>query len=172
MRRLRWVPAAVLLVGAVEFLIFLWLSAQIGPLRAVLLVVALSVLGIVLMRREGMSAWRRLRAARQGGDPRGEQALDALVGLAAALLLVIPGLLTGLLGLLLLIPPVRRAVRARARVATEKRIPAGTANSVFGPRRVRVSTTTPPHHPPVQTPGPVSNAGSGPSEVIEGEIVD
>ncbi|MDI1463618.1 FxsA family protein [Catellatospora sp. KI3] len=171
MRRLRWVPAAVLLVGAVEFLIFLWLAAQIGPLWAVLLVAALSVLGIVLMRREGMAGWRRLRAARQGGDPRGEQALDAVVGLAAALLLVIPGLLTGLLGLLLLIPPVRAAVRARARAATEKRIPAGTANSVFGPRRVRVSTTTP-QHPPAQQPGPNPAPAAGPPEVIEGEIVD
>ncbi|GHJ46828.1 hypothetical protein Cs7R123_41700 [Catellatospora sp. TT07R-123] len=173
MRRLRWVPAAVLLVGAVEFLIFLWLASQIGAGWALLLVAVLSILGIVLMRREGMAAWRRLRAARQGGDPRGEQALDAVVGLVAALLLIIPGLLTAVVGLLLLIPPVRRLVRSRARAATEKRIPAGAANSVFGPRRVRVTTTTP-HHPPAQPPGaaPPTPPGTASSEVIEGEIVD
>ncbi|MEV0460009.1 FxsA family protein [Catellatospora methionotrophica] len=172
MRKLRWVPLAVLCLGVVEFAVFWGVSRLLGVGLTLLLAVVLMLLGAVLLRKEGLSAWRRLRDARQAGQPRGDQALDGVVGLIAALLLIIPGLLTAAVGLLLLIPPVRTLARGRVRAATEKRIPASAANSVFGPRKVRVST---PHHQP-QQPQPPGSGPTGPAttptEVIEGEIVD
>ena len=174
MRRLRWVPAVVLLLGLVEFGVFVGVARLIGLPLTLLIAVLLMLLGAVLLRREGLSAWRRLREARLAGQARGDQALDGVVGLAAALLLLIPGLLTAAVGLLLLIPPVRRLAAGRIRAATEKRIPASTANSVFGPKRVRVDT--PPGHrtPPGQgvPPPGAQQPPQGPPEVIEGEIVD
>ncbi|MEU8007838.1 FxsA family protein [Catellatospora sp. NPDC049111] len=171
MRKLRWVPLAVLLLGVVEFAVFWGVSRVLGLGLTLLLAIGLMLLGVVLLRREGLSAWRRLREARLAGQTRGDQAVDGVVGLIAALLLVIPGLLTAAVGLLLLIPPVRRLARGRVRAATEKRIPASAANSVFGPRRVRVSTPHDPHHQP-QAQQPPTAGRPGPSEVIEGEIVD
>lgn len=176
MRRLRWIPVAVLLLGAVELLVFWGVSRLIGLGATIALTIALSLLGVFLLRREGLSAWRRLREARLSGQARGDHALDGVVGLLAAVLLVIPGLLTAAVGLLLLIPPVRRLARGRVRAATEKRIPASAANSVFGPKRVRVSTPHDPHghHGPQPPPGQAGGGPdrSGPPEVIEGEIVD
>ncbi|MEV4415197.1 FxsA family protein [Catellatospora sp. NPDC049609] len=172
MRRLRWIPVAVLLLGLVEFGVFVGVAHLIGLPATLLIAVALMLLGAVLLRREGLSAWRRLREARLAGQARGEQAVDGVVGLAAALLLLIPGLLTAAVGLLLLIPPVRRLARGRVRAATEKRIPASAANNVFGPKRVRVTT---PHGtpPPPGTPAPpAAGQRPAPPEVIEGEIVD
>ncbi|GAB4054016.1 FxsA family protein [Catellatospora paridis] len=171
MRRLRWVPLAVLLLGAVEFAVFWGVSRLIGIGATLLLAIGLMLLGAFLLRKEGLSAWRRLREARLSGQTRGDQAVDGVVGLIAALLLIIPGLLTAAVGLLLLIPPVRRLARGRVRAATEKRIPASAANSVFGPRKVRVSTPHDPHHQP-HPPQPPAAGRPGPSEVIEGEIVD
>jgi UPF0716 protein FxsA len=159
MRRLRWVPAAVLLLGATEFLVLLGVIKLIGMAPAVLILVGLSLLGGVLVRNEGLRGWRRLRVAARSGQPPGDEALNSVAGLLAALLLLIPGYLTAVVGLIMLIPPVRRAVSTRLRKATERRVPSHVAGDFFGPRRVRVQKKTP--------PGP-----GGTDEVIEGEIVD
>ncbi len=159
MRRLRWVPLGVLLLGAVEFFALVGVAKLVGVPLAVIGVVALSVLGIVLLRREGLKGWRKLRAATNAGGPAGDEVLLSVAGLLAALLLLIPGYLTGLAGLLILVPPVRLLVRDRLRRATERRVPGSVAGDLFGPRKVRVTTKHPPKSPTSE-------------DVIEGEIVD
>jgi UPF0716 protein FxsA len=160
--RLRWVPLIVLLIGAVEFLVLLGVAKLIGAPAAVLILVGLSVLGGVLVRNIGLRGWRRMRAAARSGQPPGDEVLHSVAGLLAASLLLIPGYLTALAGLVVLLPPVRGLVGTRIRKATERRVPSHVAGDLFGPRRVRVQQAhkkTP--------PGP-----DGPDEVIEGEIVD
>ncbi|HEX6681370.1 MAG TPA: FxsA family protein [Candidatus Limnocylindrales bacterium] len=159
MRRLRWVPLAVLLLGAAEFLVLLGVIKLIGTAPAILILVGLTVLGGVLMRNEGLRGWRRLREAARSGKPAGEEAVNSVAGLLAALLLFIPGYLTGLAGLVILVPPVRRIVGTRLRRATERRVPSHVAGDLFGPRVVRVQKKTPP-------------GTNGKDEVIEGEIVE
>lgn len=159
MRRLRWVPLAVLLFGAAEFLVLLGVIKLIGTAPAVLILVGLSLLGGVLVRNIGLRGWRRLREAARSGNPPGDQALHSVAGLLAALLLLIPGYLSAVAGLIMLVPAVRRAVGNRLRKATERRVPSHVAGDLFGPRRVRVQKQTP------SGPG-------GTDEVIEGEIVE
>lgn len=161
MRRLRWIPLAVLVLGAAEFFTLIGLAKLVGLPAAILGLIALSLLGTLLVRREGLRAWRRLRTAREAGGPAGDEVLYGVVGLMAALLLMTPGYLTGVAGLLLLLPPVRKLVRNRFRRATEKRVSSSAASEMFGPRQVKVQTT--------RKPPPKSGAAD---EVIEGEIVD
>ncbi|WP_203911250.1 FxsA family protein [Rhizocola hellebori] len=159
MRKLRWVPLGALLLGAAEF-VALWAVAQlVGLPVAVIGLIALSLLGGLLVRQQGLRGWRKLRTATNSGNPAGDEVLLSVTGLFAALLLMIPGYLTGLLGLLILIPPVRRLVRDRLRRATERRVSSNVAGDLFGPRKVRVTTK---HPPKSQTS----------EDVIEGEIVD
>src|SRR5688500_10058278 len=103
-RGLRIVPLALLLTGIVEVAGFVLLGRWLGVGWAVLLVLAASLLGLALLRREGMRAWRGLRAAVEAGRPPGSEVSDGLVGLLAGLLLAIPGLVTGVVGLLLTVP--------------------------------------------------------------------
>jgi UPF0716 protein FxsA len=162
LRRLRWVPLAVLALGVVEFFVLIGVAKLIGStVVAVLIAVLLSFLGLALVRREGLRAWRRLRTARRAGGPAGDEVLYGVTGLIAALLLLIPGYLTGIAGLIILIPPVRRFLRDRMRKATERRVPPNVAGDMFGPHRVKSATTKP--SPEKET---------APSDVIEGEIVD
>ncbi|WP_192769683.1 FxsA family protein [Plantactinospora soyae] len=179
-RGLRFVPLALLLTGIVEVAVFVLLGRWIGFGWTILLVVAVSVLGLVLLRREGMRAWRGFRAAAEGGRPPGPQVSDGLVGLLAGLLLALPGLVTGVVGLSLTVPLVRRLARHRVQRAAERRISAAVAGDLFGPRRVRVrrgqprpdDPTAPPAEGPVaSTGGPVPGTG-GPGPAIEGEIVE
>src|SRR5689334_2042529 len=103
--RLRWIPAIVALLGLVEFLVLLGVAKLIGAAAAILILVALSVLGGVLVRNVGLRGWRRLRAAARSGQPPGDEALHSVAGLIAASLLLIPGYLTALAGLIMLVPP-------------------------------------------------------------------
>jgi UPF0716 protein FxsA len=167
----------------------------------VLLVLAASAAGVLLLRREGMRAWRGFRAAADAGRPPGDQVTDGLVGLGAGLLLAIPGLVTGAFGILLALPPGRQVARLVVRRATERRISSAAAGDLFGPRRVRVRRGTPrppdggggggPAGPPVGPTGPVTGPTvTGPAQpgsriqattprdeggsapVVEGEVVE
>jgi UPF0716 protein FxsA len=133
-----------------------------GALWTVLLVLATSLIGVILLRREGIRAWRRFRAAAREGRAPGEEVSNGLVGLLGAVLLAVPGFLTDLVGLALLVPPVRELARSRVRAFAQRRVSPALAADLFGPRRVRVHRE--------QNPPPADQ--SGPGEPIEGEIID
>src|SRR6266498_1231504 len=102
---------AFLLVPIAELAVLVAVGSQIGYLNTFVLMVVLSVTGAWLARREGLGAWRRLQAALvEGRMPTVEVADGAMILLAGALLLT-PGFLTDVLGVLLLLPPVRAVVR-------------------------------------------------------------
>ncbi|SCF20678.1 UPF0716 protein FxsA [Micromonospora mirobrigensis] len=160
-------PPAMLLALILELAVFVAVGRGIGFGSAVLLVFAASLLGLVLLRREGMRAWRRFRAAAQAGQRPGPQVTDGLVGLLGALLLAAPGLVSGVVGLLLLVPPLRRVAGAGVRRVAERRVSPMVAGDLFGPRKVRVRQGDP---QPARTPAgqPVTD----PAAAIEGEIVE
>ncbi|MGK5740649.1 FxsA family protein [Micromonospora sp. URMC 103] len=168
-RGLRFVPLALLVTVVLELAVFVLVGRAVGFGAALLLVFAVSLLGLVLLRREGMRAWRGFRAAAQAGQPPGRQVTDGLVGLLGALLLAVPGLVTGVVGLLLMVPPVRALARAAAQRAAERRVSSMVAGDLFGPRRVRVRRGAPQTAPPPQAEEPVVVDGG---RAIEGEIVD
>jgi UPF0716 protein FxsA len=76
------------------------------------LIVATGILGVSILRRQGFRVVEKVAAALdEGREPVGPLADSALVFTAGAFL-VAPGLIGDVLGLLLLLPPVRRLVRA------------------------------------------------------------
>jgi UPF0716 protein FxsA len=157
--KLRYVPVAVIILFAVEFAVLLGVAQLITLPGAVLGLIALSLVGAYLVKSEGLRAWRRLQEVRRTGSRPGDHVLNGVVGLGAALLLAVPGYLTALAGLILFLPPVRKFARGRLRRATEQRVRPDTANDLFGPRQVRVTTKHPPRSETSE-------------DVIEGEIVD
>src|SRR6266545_5277657 len=102
---------AFLLVPIAELAVLVAVGSQIGYLNTFVLMVVLSLTGAWLARREGLGAWRRLQAALvEGRMPTVEAADGAMILLAGALLLT-PGFLSDVLGVLLLLPPVRAVAR-------------------------------------------------------------
>ncbi len=160
-------PPALLLFALLELTVFVLVGRGIGFGSALLLLFAASLLGLVLLRREGMRAWRGFRAAVESRQPPGPQVTDGLVGLLGALLLALPGLVSGAVGLLVLVPPVRRLARVGVRRAAERRVSSMVAGDLFGPRVVRVRRGAP--QPP---PGPQQPVGQEPGGAIEGEIIE
>lgn len=183
-RGFAWVPFLLLVLLALEVAALVAVAHLIGLAWTLLLLVALSVLGGWLLRREGVRAWRRFRTAAQSGPP-GRHVTDGVVGLGGALLLAVPGFVTAALGLFLLLPPVRALARAGLQRFAERRLSSAAAGDLFGPRRVRVRRGDPvrPASPTspgtsgstpdqlVRGPAAPGPATTGPS-VVEGEVVD
>jgi UPF0716 protein FxsA len=117
-----------ILLPLAELAVIIAVGKSIGVLATLLLLLVFSLAGAWLAKREGLAAWRRFQfAMAEGRAPTREVADGAMVLLAGALLLV-PGFLTDVLGLLLLLPGVRAVARrlvpalARRRVARRSRI--------------------------------------------------
>lgn len=162
MRRLGVLTLAFAALAIAEIAVLVVVAGQIGVGWTVLAMLATSLAGAWLLRREGARAWRRLREAAVAGRPPGGEATRGLVGMASAVLLLLPGFLTDVVGLLLLVPGVRAVGARLVQGFAERRLPSAAAGDLFGPRRVRVSR-------PAQA-GWDTRAPSSP--VVEGEVVD
>jgi UPF0716 protein FxsA len=101
----------LVVVPVAEFSALIWVAQQIGILPMLVLLFAVSIFGAALAKRVGLEVWRRFRTTLAAGDvPSGEVFDGALVLIAAAILLV-PGFITDVIGLLLLVPFVRSMVK-------------------------------------------------------------
>jgi UPF0716 protein FxsA len=133
---------AFILVPLAELAVIVAVGDVLGLLPTLLLLLGISVAGAWLAKREGLAAWRRFQLAlAEGRVPTAEVADGAMVLLAGALLLT-PGFLTDVAAVLLLLAPVRAALRRLApRVAAWRlRRRAGRVVTVDGTSRTRGST--------------------------------
>lgn len=93
-----------------------------GGLTVLLLLLAGFVLGGVVIKRAGLRAWRRLAEnVQQARDPAAEPADDKRSGrggnalaMLGGVLIMVPGLLSDVAGLLCLFPPTANLIRRRA----------------------------------------------------------
>jgi UPF0716 protein FxsA len=100
-----------IVVPIAELAVIIQVGQAIGVWWTIGLLIADSVLGSVLMRSQGRAAWRRFNAAVQEGRVPAREVLDGALVVFGGLLLLTPGFITDVLGLLLLIPPTRAVVR-------------------------------------------------------------
>lgn len=107
-------PVFLLLAGIAEIALLVWVGSRLGLGATFLLVALTSVLGGIVVKRQGLAMWRsaRLRLA-HGSMPGGELIHGAMILVAGGLLLL-PGFLSDLAGAGLLIPAVRRRLRTAA----------------------------------------------------------
>src|SRR5882724_1401277 len=100
---------AILLLPAAEIAAFVLIAALIGVAGALLLMLATTLAGILVLRQAGRGRIARFRVAVAEAEMTGfETNAVGIVTVLAGLLLVLPGFLTDLAGVALLIGPVRR----------------------------------------------------------------
>lgn len=104
--------ALLILVPIAELALIIKVGGLFGVLPTLALLVGMAVLGTVLLRRQGLAVLRRSQEAMAAGQVPVGSALDGLGLIVAAILLMTPGFLTDILGLLLLVPWVRRQLGA------------------------------------------------------------
>lgn len=105
------VVALLVVVPIVELVVFVEVAQWIGLAEAALLLLLISVVGLWLVKAQGAAAFRRGRADLDAQRVPGRPIVDGLLIFAGAVLLVVPGFVTALVGLALLVPPTRVPVR-------------------------------------------------------------
>ena len=100
-----------LVVPFVELFVILQVGHAIGALNTVALLILVSMVGAWLVKREGISVLRRAQERMAEGAVPGRELVDGVLILLAGALLITPGFLSDVLGVLLLLPPVRAALR-------------------------------------------------------------
>ena len=171
------VPVLLVLVFVVvplaELFVLIQVGQEIGTLPTIGILVVDSILGSLLLRSQGRAVWRRFNEALNNRRPPAREVLDGALVIFGGALLLTPGFLTDILGLLLLLPPTRAVVRRVlfgwfGRRFVVARVAGAAAGA--GSRRVR-------------TRGPASGRGGGRSDSrdsrdsrepydVEGQAVD
>ncbi len=114
-------------IPLVELFLLLKIGSIVGALNTILLVIITGVLGAYLAQQEGLRTLERIRTLMAQGEMPGEPLIDALLILVAGFVLITPGILTDLLGFLMLIPATRAPIRRWIRGQLERKFKAGNA---------------------------------------------
>lgn len=106
-------------VPLIELWLLLQLSGVVGLPATIAMVLVTGVLGATLAKQEGLRTLQEWQVSLSQGQMPRDGLASGLLLLVGGVFLVTPGVLTDLTGLLLLVPPVRRAladtISARAR---------------------------------------------------------
>jgi UPF0716 protein FxsA len=104
-------------VPLVELVVIMQVGQLIGTWPTIGLLVADSILGAWLLRREGRRAWQQFRRALEQARWPGDEVTQGGLVIVGGTLLLTPGFVTDVVGFLLLLPPTRavlsRLLRAR-----------------------------------------------------------
>jgi UPF0716 protein FxsA len=101
------IPLLFLLMPLAEIAAFIFVGREIGVGMTLLLVLASAVAGAALLRIQGFGVLRKIQQASQTGTDPGRQLVHGAMIVIAAFLLIIPGFISDVVGLLLFIPAVR-----------------------------------------------------------------
>ncbi len=101
---------ALVLYPILEIAVLIKVGQTIGLWPTLALVIGAAILGGILLRNEGLGAVRRIANTVQQGQLPGRDIADVMMLGFAAVLLMLPGLLTDVVALALLLPPVRGAI--------------------------------------------------------------
>lgn len=118
-----------------ELAFIIYVGSQLGVPETLLLLVAVSVVGAWLAKRQGLGVWRAVQRRLEAGQMPGKELTDGLLVLFAGALLLTPGFLTDIVAVLLLLPPVRAGIRRLVRKRFEHRIEVRTFRAASGTGR-------------------------------------
>jgi len=153
-------------VPLIELALLIKIGEVIGVLATVALVIVTAVIGVSLLRMQGVIALRKAQESLQAGRPPIDSVIDGVCLLIAGAFLLTPGLLTDSVGFLLLVPQIRSAI-ARwvfAKLQQSGGVDVRMFGGGGGPRR------PPPGRGP--KPGPRAGGRQPPGPVIEGEFTE
>jgi UPF0716 protein FxsA len=105
--RISFIPLFLILLPLIEIAGFVVVGRQIGVLPTIGLTIATGIAGGMLLRHQGFGVMTRIRNEIEAGrDPSRNHAHGVII-LLAGLLLLIPGFVTDIVGILLFLPPIR-----------------------------------------------------------------
>jgi UPF0716 protein FxsA len=97
-----------LIIPFVEIYLFIMVVGLIGILPTLLFVILSVIVGVIILRVQGAITWRNLQMTLEAREIPTTALLEGILFSLGGVLLIIPGFFTDSLGLVCLIPSVRR----------------------------------------------------------------
>ena len=105
---MRWLLWLLLAMPLIELWFIIRVGSSIGGFTTIALLVGAGILGMNLLRLQGFNTLTKLDQRLQRGELPAIEILDSFALALAAFLLIIPGFITDIFAIPLLIPPLRR----------------------------------------------------------------
>jgi UPF0716 protein FxsA len=175
-RRRRWVRPALAVAFVVVPLVEIWVILQVGqlvgPWWTIVLLVLDSMLGAWLIKREGGRAWVALREALQRGRMPAREIADGALILIGGTLMLSPGFVLDIAGILLILPFTRPVARRLLTTVVERRLVVAPAfGTPFGRQGSGPGFGS--GFGPGSGPGNDESPGPGPGgPVVRGDVVE
>ncbi|MFS0780616.1 FxsA family protein [Bacillus sp. 1P06AnD] len=96
---------------ACEIGLMIYSGRMLGLLPTVLLIIATGIGGAYLAKYQGLVTFQKVQQQMNQGMMPGEELIDGISILAGGIFLVLPGFITDVIGLLLLLPPTRALIK-------------------------------------------------------------
>lgn len=102
----------LLLIGT-ELWLLIKIGTALGAFNTIIFLIGAGMAGMAVLRRQGFSTLMRFQQRLDSGESPAAEVMNGLLLAIAGGLLMLPGFLSDVLALLLLIPPLRRLLVAR-----------------------------------------------------------
>lgn len=104
---MRYLFFIIIFLPFVEIYTLIVVGNYIGAFNAILLIILTGIIGLYLLRNQGIRSLINLRSNPKGFDPTADNILKTLFTPIGGFLILIPGFVTDFLGLLILLPLTR-----------------------------------------------------------------
>jgi UPF0716 protein FxsA len=131
--------ALFIAVPIAELAVIIQVGQAIGVWWTIAILVADSILGSMLMRSQGRAVWRRFNQTLEARRAPAREVADGVLVIFGGALLLTPGFITDIFGLLFLLPPTRAVIRRLFLRQAMRRITVTMATAAPMPRRDRRS---------------------------------
>ncbi len=141
-----------IVVPLIELYVIIQVGQAIGLIPTLVLLLADAVLGSMLLRHQGRAAWIQFNRALAENRLPHKEVFDGILVIMGGALLLTPGFVTDIFGLILLIPPTRAIVRGVTSRIVRRRMAMGATIWTVGRGQ----------RPPRQRPAPGGPSGPPP----------
>lgn len=125
-RNRNWLAIAIIAITLIEITGIVLMTHWIGGLGAGLTMIATALVGAYLAQAEGRKVWAESQRQLQAGQIPGRMMLDGLCVFAGGILLMLPGFISDIIGVTLLLPLTRPFYRQIMLRWLEKRMKNGS----------------------------------------------
>ncbi|MFE4810330.1 FxsA family protein [Peribacillus simplex] len=101
----------IIAMPVVEIIVLLLSGNLIGFWPTLFLIVATGLIGVYLAKRQGMETWKKAQEQIRYGMMPGNEIIDGICIFIGAALLLSPGLISDIMGLILVFPPTRNLLK-------------------------------------------------------------
>lgn len=103
----KWLLLLMISLPTLEIALFIWAGSYVGGWSIIGLIVLTGLIGGTLAKHQGIDTLRRAQQHTQNGQFPAEEIIDGICILIGGILLLMPGFITDVVGLILLLPFTR-----------------------------------------------------------------